>query len=257
MRFTIALLAVVLGMFLGTLLALEIGRRIGVWRFATDPASYKAGVGVAEGVVFGVLALLLGFTFNGAAQRFDARRELIIAEVVAVRTAWLRIDLLPQEAQPPIRDMMRRYLDAQLAAYAALPNVDAATRRAARAVLVQAEIWDLVAAASQRPGGGQAGLLLTAVNEIVELGQRRILATRMHPPRIIFALLAVAAFASALLLGYGMGNTPGRNWTYMLCFAATIAMALLVILNLEYPRLGFVSMGPFDRALADLRTTMD
>ena len=35
----------------------------------------------------------------------------------AAGTAWQRIDMLPPALQPPVRDGMRRYLDALIAEY--------------------------------------------------------------------------------------------------------------------------------------------
>ena len=48
-----------------------------------------------EGVIFGLLSLLIAFTFSGAASRFERRRDLIVQEANAIGTAYLRIDLLP------------------------------------------------------------------------------------------------------------------------------------------------------------------
>ena len=59
-----------------------------------------------EGAVFGVMGLLLAFTFSGAASRFDGRRQLIVQETNAIGTAYLRVDLLAASRQPERR--MRR-----------------------------------------------------------------------------------------------------------------------------------------------------
>jgi hypothetical protein len=46
-----------------------------------------------EGAVFGLLGLLIAFTFSGAASRFDDRRALIVEEANDIGTAWLRVAL--------------------------------------------------------------------------------------------------------------------------------------------------------------------
>ncbi len=53
-----------LGLFIGMLILLEIGRRIGVRRIAQDPEGARAGTGTVEGAVFGLLGLLIAFTFS-------------------------------------------------------------------------------------------------------------------------------------------------------------------------------------------------
>jgi hypothetical protein len=42
----------------------------------------------------------------------------------------------------------------------------------------------------------------------------------------------------------------------MVGFAATVAVAVYVILDLEYPRLGLIRVDAFDQALVELRESM-
>src|SRR5215218_3538314 len=124
MLFALSALVLAGTLFLCMLGLLEVGRRFGERRFARDAEHSRSG-GVMDGSVFGLLGLLLAFTFSGAASRFDDRRNLIVDEANAIGTAWLRIDLLPPSTQPAIRDGFRRYLDARLAAYRSLPDGEA------------------------------------------------------------------------------------------------------------------------------------
>jgi hypothetical protein len=66
---------------------------------------------------------------------------LIVKEVNAIGTAWLRIDMLPPESRPAIQDGFRRYLDARLAAYRKMPDVAAAKQEIADARRIQEEVW--------------------------------------------------------------------------------------------------------------------
>ena len=95
MLLTLIALLPAVGLFLGMLLFLEIGRRIGAGRLARDPEGLPKGVSAAEAAVFGRLGLVVAFSFSGAASRFEVRRHLIIEEVNAIGTAYLRIALLP------------------------------------------------------------------------------------------------------------------------------------------------------------------
>jgi hypothetical protein len=64
---------------------------------------------VIDGAVFGLMALLLGFSFSGAVSRFDTRRELIVQETNAIGTAWLRVDLLPDAARRYAKTQKRNH----------------------------------------------------------------------------------------------------------------------------------------------------
>ncbi len=46
------------GLFLGMLILLETGRKIGLYKFRKDPEGFQKGIGAVEGAVFG----LLGFS---------------------------------------------------------------------------------------------------------------------------------------------------------------------------------------------------
>src|SRR4051794_27014584 len=100
-RFAFVALALAASLFIAMLICLETGRRIGVRRLKI-PGS-RTGVGVVDGTVYALLALLLGFSFNGAAARFDGRRALVGQAANAASTAWMRIDMLAKDLQPGVR----------------------------------------------------------------------------------------------------------------------------------------------------------
>ena len=57
-------------------------------------------------------------------------------------------------------------------------------------------------------------------------------------------MLVGLALASALLAGYGMAGGKSRNWLHILGFAAVMAVAVYVIIDLEFPRLGLIRSMP-------------
>ena len=63
--------------------------------------------------------------------------------------------------------------------------------------------------------------------------------------------------AGALLAGYGMAGGKTRNWLHMIIFAAVMGLAVYVIIDMEYPRLGLIQVGAFDQALVELRASMN
>ena len=106
-----------LAVLVGMLAMLDLGRRIGLRLLERDPEAGKGGLGPLEGSVLGLLGLLVAFTFAGAAGRYDSRRDLVVQEANAIGDAWARLDTLPPELQPPLRDGLRRYLAARLETY--------------------------------------------------------------------------------------------------------------------------------------------
>lgn len=255
MNFELRAMLVVVALFASIVALQEFGHRLGLRHFRRDPEGKAPAAGVVDGAVFALLGLLIAFTFSGAASRFDDRRNLIVQEANAVGTAYLRLDLLPAAAQPDLRDAFRRYLDTRLAAYRALPDIDAAFREASRARTIQDEIWKKALAAGS---GTQPAtmLLVPALNEMFDIEATRMAAARMHPPVVIFGLLIGLTLLSAILAGYAAAGTKSRDWIRSVIFACTLTGAVYVILDLEYPRLGLIRLEAFDQILVDVREGM-
>ena len=52
--------------------------------------------GIVLGAMLGLSSFMLGFTFSMAGGQFDARRELLIDDINAIGTAFLRTAVLPE-----------------------------------------------------------------------------------------------------------------------------------------------------------------
>lgn len=246
------------GLFLAMLCASEVGRRIGRARLARDPDGLAKGAGAAEGAVFALLGLYVAFTFAGAASRFENRRHLIADEANAIGTAYLRIDLLPADAQPEVRALFRGYLDARLATYQDVADVTATRATLAASEALHGSIWTKALIASQRPGAAPqaALLLLPALNALIDITATREMATLNHPPSIVFLLLVALCLVGALLVGYSIAPNKDRNWFHTIVFAAVLSLTVYVIVDVEFPRLGLIRVDAADQALIKLRQSM-
>jgi hypothetical protein len=244
-------------LFIGMLVLVEVGRRVGARRLAQDPEGARTGISAVEGSLFGLLGLLIAFTFSGANSRFDARRHLITEEANDIGTAWLRVDLLPAEAQPELRNLFRQYLDSRLLTYKKLPDVAAVEEELARSIALQGEIWTKAVNAVKAGAPGPSGsLVLNSLNSMFDIVTTRTAAARTHPPMVIYLMLGALAFAAALFAGYGMAGAKTRNWVHVIGFAAVLSLSVYVILDLEFPRFGLVRVDDFDRSLYELRESM-
>jgi hypothetical protein len=246
-------------MLVGMLICLEIGRRFGVRSLAKDPQGAMSGLGVMQGAVFSLYGLLIAFTFSGAPARFDARRHLLVEEADAIGTAYLRLDLLPAESQPAMRELFRKYVDLRLAAFQKLPDLRAAEVELVKSEKLQMDLWTGAVAATRLKDAntGADKLVLPALNDMIDITAKRTMAMKIHPPLVIFELLFVMALICSLLAGYGMAASKYRSWLHIATFAAVAVISVFVILEIEYPRTGFFHLETaYDQVLADVRTSM-
>jgi hypothetical protein len=250
---------VAVGLFVVMMLSVEVGRRVGRQRYATDKDSFADGLGAAEGAIFALLGLLIAFTFSGAASRFEERRHLITQEANDIGTAWLRIDLLPPADQPAMRDLFRRYTDLRIAAYERVRDEASTVAKSAAAQRLQGEIWQLAVAGVRKPEAspGAAQVLLPSLNAMFDIVTTRNTATRNHPPLAIYLLLGVLCAVGSMLFGYSIGPSRNPNWMHRLAFAGIMALAIYVILDLEFPRRGLIRIDGEDQVLVDLRQSFD
>jgi hypothetical protein len=257
MRFNLGAWLIPLGLFIGMLLLLEAGRRIGLRRRARDLEGARAGLGAVEGAIFGLMGLFIAFTFSGAATRFDIRRQLIVQEANAIGTAWIRLDLLPPAAQPALRENLRRYLEARIEVFQKIHTLGEGLAALRRSEALQAEIWaDAVRVCQEAGSPPTTTLLLAVLNEMFDIASTRNVAAQTHPSPVIFVMLVVLSLASALLAGNGMSGGKTRSWIHFLGFALIMGVTVYVILDLEFPRLGFIRIDAADQVLMDLRAGM-
>jgi hypothetical protein len=246
------------GLLLAIIVSLEVGRRIGIHRQRIDPDGANTGLGALEGAVYGLMGLLIAFTFSGAATRFDARRELIGQEANTIGTAYLRVDLLPQAAQAALRQDFRDYIDLRIKIFRSVRlDYNAAVQDYARSVDVQNKIWaEAVAATREQNSPAVTTLVLSSLNDMIDITTTRSVATQMHPPSVVFYGLGLLVIATSLLAGYGMAGSKHRSWMHMTVYALIMASTLYVILDMEYPRFGLIRVDAADQLLIDVRNSM-
>jgi hypothetical protein len=243
--------------FFGILICLSIGRRVAKWAILREAGERAPTVGSLEAAVFALLGLMIAFTFSGALNRFDSRRLQAVDEANAIGTAWLRIDMVPAAAQPPLRDTLRKYVDSRIDTYRKLPDIAAAQKEVARSQKLQNELWAQALAAARTSDDRLATemLVIPALNQMFDVSAARIAATNIHPPVIIYAMLIALALASALLAGYQSADEVDP--IHRFGFATIIALTIYLIFEIEYPRLGFVRIDSIDALLVNVRAGMN
>lgn len=246
-----------LGLFASILAAMEIGRWSGTRVRKHDADGATTGVHVVDGAIFALMGLMIGFTFSGANSRFDEQRELIIHESDDIGTAYLRINLLPDEAQPVLRQNFCKYVDVILAIHRKLPDVEAARAEIDQLETVKHDIWTEAVAGSLKTGDPAVeSLVLGSLNAMFDTGHMRMEQTRIHPPMIIHTLLIILVLLCSLLAGSLMAGNERPNWVHIFGFAIMLTLTVLIIVDLEYPRLGAIRIDSWDRVLMDVRTNM-
>ncbi len=156
-----------------------------------------------------------------------------------------------------MRHLFRQYLDTRLSMYRRLPDLAAADQELARAQRIQQDIWSRAVGSSRAdPTQNTVRMLLSALNEMMDLTTARSIALRTSLPALILALLVSLALMSGLLAGHAMAKCQRRSWLHTLVYAAFVAATVYAVLDLDNPRSGLIRLNAADSALAKLRNSI-
>ena len=111
--------------------------------------------------------------------------------------------------------------------------------------------------AAVRASGVSPQTVLPPLNAVFDVASERTARSEAHPPFAIFGMLLLLALVSALMVGFGMASNKGRSVLHEMAYAAVLSTVIFLILDLEFPRLGFIRIDAADQVLIDLRQRMN
>lgn len=255
MNYSYLLGGIAAGFFLLLLGSMRIGRSIGKHGGAEKKPG-QAGAGAIEAAVFALLGLLIAFTFSGAAQRLVERRNLIVQEVNAIGTAWLRIGLLEDSDQANMRNLFRNYVDRRLDYYHHVADLQGRGEIAARSAALQNEIWKTAMMKRKNTDPEFMSSFVQATNDMFDASTTVSVAQNAHPPPAIYIFLGVLALLCACIVGLNLSSGEGSGWFHQALYAAVMTATLYVIIDLEFPRVGYIRLDQIDSLLEAQRASM-
>lgn len=233
------------------LIGMELGFRVGRWRRRKIGEEKEASIGAMAGSILGLLAIMLAFTFNLAASRFDARRQAILEEAKAVGTTYLRTDLLPEPHRSEIARLLRDYVDTRVSAV----QEHSIEEGIARSEAMQNEIWARAAAAAEANPSIMSGLFIQSLNALIDLHAQRVhVGVRNRMPLIIWGALFGVALLGMMATGYQSGIAETRRSPAEILLAFAFAGILFLIVDLDRPFGGMLQVS--QAALLDVQRSM-
>jgi hypothetical protein len=238
------------GLLVLMLISLELGFRWGRRAGARGEAQGGGGpVGAIQGAMLGLLALLLGFSFAGAATRFMERQDLIVQEANAIGTAYLRADILDDPYRLELRASLKGYLEHRIAVSETLRS-GLTPETIAEIARLQDRIWK-AASEGARAKPATMVAVLTPVNEVIDLHSLRLAAGRKHLPGLVLGLLIACSGMSMAVIGYGWGMSARRCAMMTWALAILVTAALWTTIDLDHTRAGLLRVS--DLPLKELK----
>jgi len=220
--------------------------RMGAWlatrRLVDLELEGRSGFGVVMTATLTLLALIIGFTFSMALTRYDERKTLEEAEANAIGTELARADLLPAADAAKVRALLRDYLNERIARYVYRAERPAA-QPDARTVALQNDLWAAVVTPSQAQRDPVSALVLAGMNDVLNSQGYTQAAWWNRIPRAAWWMMFAIALCANLLCGVG-ASRAGAESILLLVLPLVIAIALLLISDIDSPRGGFILVRP-------------
>ena len=220
------------------LMANELGFRIGVYRSDKQAEDGHIQVVSMTGAHLGLLAFILAFSFSMAAGHFADRKHLLLEEVNAIETAYLRAGLVAE----PEGSAMKSLLVSYAVNRASLSTMDTIKQVITKSDAIQKNIWAEIKQLSQKEKLTVLdSLLVQAVNTVFDLHEKRVFAgLHNRVPENIWAALYIILILSMVGMGFSVGLSRKRNAVASMALAMSFSMVMYVIADLDRPTSGLM-----------------
>jgi len=226
--------------FLGLWLAVELGyRRALMLGTRMDDKRHDQILDTRNQIAV-LLSLLLGFTLAMALPRYDQRRQLVVDEAGAIATASLRTRLLSEPVRTETQQLLRQYAQARFEFGQAGLNQELFQNAQQQGKELQTQLWQEATAAAEQTPTPITALFVEAVNDAIDLDEKRLSAFDNRIPIVIWAMLGLLGLITCLTVGYGQQQ---RFLLSMIVPPLMIAIVMALIADLDAPRSGLISIG--------------
>jgi hypothetical protein len=198
--------------------------------------------GMIQTATLTLLALIIGFSFSMAVNRYDQRKNYEEAEANAIGTEYVRADLLPSADAAKVRQLLKRYLALRIRFYDARNAYDLQQINPDTASL-QTELWSLVQRQASSHPTPVTALAVSGMNDVLNSQGYTQAAFWNRIPIGEWSLMAVIAIVANVLVGYGSHNGK-RFSTLLLVLPVIVSVSFMLISDIDSPRGGLIHVRP-------------
>ena len=235
----------------------EIGYRIGSAARGSEDHEGADPASSISGVVLGLLAFILAFTFSMVSERYDNKKALVREEANAIRTAWRRSDFLVEPDRARSKELLQNYVAKRLEV-AREDSEDPGSVKAAidESVRTQKQLWDLALTNGRLDMNSDIGALyVESVNELANVHALRVgVGITARIPTTLWIVLILLLALSMIGLGYYTAIADSRRSRVTTVLAIAFSMVFALIAALDRPGNRFMPVN--QDALTNLLTEM-
>lgn len=210
-----------------------LGKRRRRQREQEDESSFSTIIGAT----LGLLAFMLAFTFGIAAERFQTRKQLLLNEVNAIGTTYLRAGLLLEPHRSEVRKLLREYVDIRANIAREAPRqrqLEKFKESVSRSEALQNQLWShAVALAAADRSSEIDALFISSLNEVIDFHNSRVTVIQYHIPTLIWDVLFFITFLSMATVGYQAGLSGQGSVKMGIVLALSFSAVIFLIADLD------------------------
>jgi hypothetical protein len=187
-----------------------------------------------------LLALIIGFSFSMAINRYDLRKNYEQVEASAIDIEYVRADLLPSEGASRAQELLRNYLDQRVLFYTTRDQRQLA-KIAADTAQIQSELWSTIRSAIAAVPPPLEGVVVTGMTDVVNSKIATQAAWRNRIPVSAWILMLAISIGCSFLIGFRARRT---DWLVFLILPIVVSISLFLIADLDSPRGGAIHVAP-------------
>jgi hypothetical protein len=236
-----SLSAIGLEIFVLLILVNGIGYRIGRRHSKLEDGEKREKIaGTITGAMLALLGFILAISLSMADSHFEARRKMILDEANALGTSRLRAMTIGGPHGTEVIRLLKEYAQLRLEFFAAGEDTNRLKLVDKQTSNLQQRIWEhasVIAGAAPTP---ISGLLLSSLNEVIDLATTRRWALEVRIPPYVINLLLVLSVLTMGLMGYYFGVCGVRYPILSAFLFVAFTVAILLVMDLNRPRSGFI-----------------
>lgn len=200
--------------------------------------------GIVQAASLTLLALLIGFSFSMAVNRYDLRKNYEEEEANAIGTEYLRADLLTSEHAEHIKSLLKAYLQLRIQFYKTTNNVEL-KQISIQTNKIQDRLWQAVLTECKAQPTPVSALVVSGMNDVINSQSYAQAAWWNRIPVSAWGLLLFIALFCNVLIGYSIRHNTVKNGS-LLILPLMMSISLSLVADIDSPRGGIIRIQPLN-----------
>jgi len=200
-----------------------------------------------------LLGLIVGFSFSMAVTRYNQRKDCEAAEAVAIRSGFIRANLLPAPEAARIRELLKQYTAQRIGFYLVrdVPELDQTNAAVAK---TQMELWSALQGPAETRQTPITALAISGVNDVLSAEGFTQAAWRNRIPLGAWLLMGAIAVCCNFLVGFTARRAEVVRKLFFV-LPLLVSISLILVADIDNPRAGAILVHPLN--LEGVAVTME